>query len=257
MARRQSSVTEWAQRVSSLRRHHGFSQMEFGRRLRCSAMTVSRWERGMLEPSAESYIQLGNLSGDPDCWYFWGRAGLQSSDLMRVLPDTQSQRVRTTAFPNLDIVVAGTGNKRHIPKSGRLIAVPLLKVHAGTHGEIGDKAPDLNQIHAVDVMGAPSEWCPNPAYTVCLRVKGESMGPLIHDGAIVAVDSSQTERSELDGKIVVVSHEEKGLTISRFHRYRGVEVLEPENREYESTTLGAGRDWRIIGRVLWWIAKAP
>ena len=83
------------------------------------------------------------------------------------------------------------------------------------------------------------------------------MGPLIHDGSIVAVDSSQTERSQLDGKIVVVSNEEKGLTISRFHRYRGVEVLEPENREYESTTLGTGRDWRIIGRVLWWIAKGP
>src|SRR5207253_10137274 len=116
---------------------------------------------------------------------------------------------------------------------------------------------DLNEMHVVDVLGASSEWCANSACTVCLEVKGESMRRLIHLGAIVAVDSSQAERSELDGKIVVVSHEEKGITISRFHRYRGVEVLEPENREYESTTLGAGRDWRIIGRVLWWIAKAP
>src|SRR5437899_3973482 len=146
MARRQSSVTEWAQRVSSLRRHHGFSQMELGRRLRCSAMTVSRWERGMLEPSAESYIQLGNLSCEPDCWYFWGRAGLQSSDLMRVLPDTQSQRVRTTAFPNLDIVVAGTGNKKDNPKGGRLIAVPLPKIHSRKHWETGEQGTELKTI---------------------------------------------------------------------------------------------------------------
>src|SRR2546430_5100576 len=111
---------------------------------------------------------------------------------------------------------------------------------------MGDRAPLRNQLHPLAAMGAPSEWCPTPAYTVCLRVKGESMGPLIHDGAIVAVDFSQTERSELDGKIVVVSHEEKGLTISRFHRYRGGEMLEPEKRGYEATTLGAGRDWRII-----------
>ena len=83
------------------------------------------------------------------------------------------------------------------------------------------------------------------------------MGPLIHDGYIVAVDYSQTDRSELDGKLVVVWNEDKGLSISRFRRYRGVEELEPENREYESLALGTDRAWRVIGRVLWWIGKAP
>src|SRR2546430_17550116 len=109
---------------------------------------------------------------------------------------------------------------------------------------MGDRAPLRNQLHPLAAMGAPSEWCPTPAYTVCLRVKGESMGPLIHDGAIVAVDSSQTERSQLDGKIVVVSHAEKGVTISPFYPYRGGEGLEPEKRENESTTLGPGRGRR-------------
>src|SRR5437667_11594025 len=147
MARRQSSVTEWAQRVSSLRRHHGFSQMEFGRRLRCSAMTVSRWERGMLEPSAESYIQLGNLSGDPECWYFWGRAGLHSSDLMRVLPAVRGRR-RRSSLPQFEIVVAGAGKK--IPKKSQLVALPLLQVSAATHGQNGDSVPDLDQAPAAE-----------------------------------------------------------------------------------------------------------
>ncbi|PYX74947.1 MAG: hypothetical protein DMG72_08860 [Acidobacteria bacterium] len=257
MARRQNSVPDWAQRVASLRQRHRLSQMELARRLRCSAMTISRWERGMLEPSADYYIQLGNLSGDAECWFFWGRAGLQSSDLMRVMPDTQSKRLRTAAYPNLDIVVAGSGTKKHVPKSTRLVAIPLLRIHAATHGESGDKTLDLDQVHAEDMIAAPSEWCPNPAYTTCLRVKGHSMGPLIHDGYIVAVDYSQTDRSELDGKLVVVWNEDKGLSISRFRRYRGVEVLEPENREYESMALGTDRAWRVIGRVLWWIGKAP
>src|SRR5712691_5102133 len=109
MARRQNSVPDWAQRVASLRHRHRLSQAELAGRLRCSAMTISRWERGMLEPSADYYIQLGNLSGDAECWFFWGRAGLQSSDLMRVMPDTQNKRLRTAAYPNLDIVVAGSG----------------------------------------------------------------------------------------------------------------------------------------------------
>jgi hypothetical protein len=40
--------------------------------LNTSAMAVSRWERGEAEPSAEAYIRLGHLAGDPLCWFFGG-----------------------------------------------------------------------------------------------------------------------------------------------------------------------------------------
>ena len=83
------------------------------------------------------------------------------------------------------------------------------------------------------------------------------MTPTIPDDAIVAVDASQTDHSQLDNKIVVAWDAKKGLSISRFRRYRGVEVLEPENREYESVILTESRGWRIVGKVLWWIGKAP
>jgi len=51
----------------------GLSQTAFGQRLYSSAMAVSRWEHaGTQEPTAESYIGLGNLAGDPLCWFFLG-----------------------------------------------------------------------------------------------------------------------------------------------------------------------------------------
>src|SRR5437879_3114347 len=68
---------------------------------------------------------------------------------------------------------------------------------------------------------------------VLLRVKGNSMQPMMHDGDILAVDSSQTDRSQLNGKVVVVANEQKGLCISRLRRYENVDVLEPENRDYK------------------------
>jgi SOS-response transcriptional repressor LexA len=37
----------------------------------------------------------------------------------------------------------------------------------------------------------------------------------------------------------------------------GVQLLESENSEYEPVKLGKNRNWRIIGKVLWWIRKAP
>jgi phage repressor protein C with HTH and peptisase S24 domain len=63
------------------------------------------------------------------------------------------------------------------------------------------------------------------------------MAPSIDDGDILAVDSSQTKHSNLHDKIVVVSHKNKGLSVSRFKHVDGVEVLESDNRDYESIVL--------------------
>jgi SOS-response transcriptional repressor LexA len=219
-------------------------------------MAISRWERGLQEPPADSYIKLGDLAGNPDCWYFWERAGLKSSDVIRALPSDKRLFPKST-FPDFDIVVAGSGGKIRSKKKTQLVAIPLLSVHAGTHGEKGDNALDLNKAPVEDMIAAPASWCPNPASTSCLRVKGMSMSPLIHDGDILAVDYSEANHAELDGKIVVAWNKDKGLCVSRFRRYRGVEVLEAENRDYESVTLNSDRDWRIVGKILWWTRLAP
>ena len=84
------------------------------------------------------------------------------------------------------------------------------------------------------------------------------MAPTICNGYIVAVDSSQTDRSKLDGKIVIAWKKDMGLTISHFRRYDHTETLQPENSQYESITLGHKNDkWKIVATVLWWIGKAP
>ena len=123
---------------------------------------------------------------------------------------------------------------------------------------MGDDLTELDEATADEIIAAPADWCPNPTFTKCLRVKGHSMMPLIHDGHIVAVDSAQTDITQLDGKLVIVWNEQKGLSISRFRRYGEVSVLEPENREYKSVVLGASKHgWRIVAKVLWWIGIAP
>jgi SOS-response transcriptional repressor LexA len=243
---------DWAARILALRRRLQMSQSEMGKLVNSSAMAVSRWERGVQEPLANIYIQLGNLTGDPECWYFWGRAGLQSDDLMRVLPDVRS-RLRKHRLPDLQVVQAGMRMGRK--KQSNLVAIPVLPVIVATHGGTGDPVTALDQVHPEYVLAAPSEWCPNPAHTTCLRVHGRSMMPLIHDGYIVAVDTSQSNRLKLYGQIVVVAHKEQGLVVSRLQRFDQTEVLVPENREYESASFSA-RGWRIVAKVLWWIGRA-
>ncbi len=223
---RQRATPEWAEEIEKLRRRLGHSQSRLGQQLQYSAMAISRWERGLQEPPADCYIKLGELAGNPNCWYFWERAGLKSSDVIRALPDNK-RLFPKSAFPDFDIVVAGSGGKSRSKKKSQLM------------------------------IAAPAAWCPNPSSTSCLRVKGMSMSPLIHDGDILAVDYSQTSHSELDGKIVVAWHKDRGLSVSRFRRYRNEEVLEAENREYEPVSIGSDRNWRIVGRILWWTRLAP
>jgi phage repressor protein C with HTH and peptisase S24 domain len=240
--------------ISKLRQSLNLSQTDFGQRLHSSAMGVSRWERGNQEPSAGSYIELGNLAGAPGCWYFWSRAGLRTEDLMRVMPEFRSQFSRTNLM-DFQIENAGSGGKKLT--APQLVAIPLLKIAVASHGGRGDNSMLFNDAPVESMIAAPKEWCPNPSATTCLRVRGNSMTPLINDGYILAVDSSQTDHSELRGKVVIAWHKDMGLMVSRLQNYDHTEVLQPESKEYESIVLNNKRKWKILAKVLWWIGIAP
>ena len=247
----------WSRKILSLRRGMKLTQAEFASQLHYSAMALSRWERGTHEPPAQAYIQIGNLVGEPHSTWFWERAGFKGSDLSRMVPEG-SPGLRKFKFPDFEVVVAGSHKKKNTGHvKAKLVAIPVLSAHVATHGEQGDPTVSLEDAASSELIGAPAVWCPHPAYTSCLRVRGSSMSPLIHEDDIVAVDRAETDPWQLSGKIVVTWQREKGLTLSRFLVVRGVQLLESENREYEPIKLGKNRNWRIVGKVLWWIRKAP
>jgi DNA-binding XRE family transcriptional regulator len=244
---------EWSLKIEGLRRSRGLSQAEFGIDLGVSAMAVSRWERGVAQPPGEKYVRLGNIAGDPLCWFFWRCAGLRLSDVTRVLPKARN-RFAVSRMPAVHIVRAG-GAKKHALGNVSLVAIPLLPVHAGTPGFEGDNV-ELTDVSPESVLAAPTEWCPNFNETVCLRVKGDSMSPLILDGYIIAVDTSDTAHDKLVGQIVVAAHKQKGLLVSRLIRFARTDALVSDRREYESVPVTPGSDWRIVGKVLWWTGRA-
>lgn len=251
-----SGRPEWATAISDLRGRLDLSQSALGQRIHMSAMAISRWERGVQEPPAGSYIELGNLAGDPYCWLFWARAGLRREDLMRVMPklNRSTNRVSIDAT-NLAIAAAGSGSKKL--KVPQLVAIPVLQVVAASHGEKGDNATILHSAPVESMIAAPKDWVPNPSATTCVRVKGNSMSPLIYDGYILVIDTSQTDHAKLSGKVVIAWHKDMGLTVSRLQRYDHTEVLRPENSDYNTIVLDSKHQWKVMAKVLWWIGKAP
>src|ERR1700730_13632729 len=157
---------EWSKKVSGFRERLRLSQTAFGHRLQSSAMAVSRWERGVQEPPSHSYIEIGNLAGDPQCWYFWGRAGLHNEDLMRVMPKLR-QRLRQDATQGFEVMRAGSGDLK-LPGKLHLVAIPVLKVVAASHGEKGDDVVSLHDAPVDSMIAAPQDWCPHPSSTCCL-----------------------------------------------------------------------------------------
>jgi transcriptional regulator with XRE-family HTH domain len=61
------------------------NQHQFGKKLRCSSITVSRWERGLQPPSTDHLLALGRMVGRSSGWYFWKMAGIDKEDVRRML----------------------------------------------------------------------------------------------------------------------------------------------------------------------------
>jgi DNA-binding transcriptional regulator YiaG len=79
-----ASVPRWSKDIQSFRSSLKLSQFEFGKRLNCSAMAVSRWERGELAPSAASYLAMAKIAGPSFGWVFWNLAGITEDDVERM-----------------------------------------------------------------------------------------------------------------------------------------------------------------------------
>lgn len=78
----------WARRIRELRESLGLNQFEFGKRLNCSSMVISRWERGLQKPPADCLIGMGKIAGPASGWYFWKLAGISPKDARLMLKES-------------------------------------------------------------------------------------------------------------------------------------------------------------------------
>jgi len=228
---------EWAVQIERLRERLHLNQAGLARLLNVSPMAVSRWERAVNEPEAAYYIHMGTLSGDPDCWYFWQRAGLPASDLKRALRKSKASRSPHTTVEDVES-----------------FAVPVLDLAAGTSMP-GDNDSNLEQSAAVSKIMAPGNWSQNQQSLRCLRVRGEGMAPQITDGSIVAIDLSQIDASKLFESVVLAWHKDHGLLLRRLKRLGSSEALVSDADQTGENALSLDRNWRILGRLVWWLSR--
>ena len=171
---------------------------------------------------------------------------------MQILPPVRV-KLRQDGLADMALVHAGGG--KHLFSRPQLHAIPILPVRVAAVGVEGDRIDDLRRVSASGFIASPSDWCPNPLYTSCLRVAGDSMAPLICAGYIIVVDTSQVDNEKLKGEIVVAWEKTHGLVVARLQVNAGQESLVSTSPEYSSLAAEPGKRFRVIGKVLWWVGR--
>ncbi|WP_228370664.1 XRE family transcriptional regulator [Candidatus Korobacter versatilis] len=249
-AQEKSQMGHYADVVLRLRAYLKMNQSQFADALGVTQASVSRWEQkgaSTRGPSRGAWTSMYFLGFDtPLANELYERAGLDPEAVKRLARDFRddlSGRETTYVRENGDGPVEG-------------VAIPLLtdKAAAGQPRLINEK--DIQKY-----LLFPREMVPHPTSTRCMRVRGDSMAPIVDDGYIVAVDTSERDPRKLVESMVAVSDPESGCTIKWLRqagRARFLLVPQHTSPRHNPIVLDPKEEgWRIIGRVLFWIGQPP
>lgn len=253
MVEQLATTREWSDRLRNLLTDLKLTQAGLAERLGVSPATVSRWLAGKNEPTAETYVALGNLAGRPDGNYFWERAGIDTSEL----PDATLKQALSSMRVSLESFKLLPSRRLSQQFAGKdtVVAIPLMDVTA-----FGDRVPPhenvrLSQAKMEEVLLAPVSWCAHPENMISMHIAGDSMYPTIPEGSILFVDAASTDRDQLSEKLVVVAHRDLGFKVARFQRLAGSDLLISANPKYLPLDVSNVTKWKIFGEVLWWLSK--
>ena len=188
------------ERIVSARTRLGISQSELARIVGVSPQTVQQWESGETSPRPSRYKGLANALHVTEQWLVFGVGGL------RPIEKGRQDRDNITQGPDI---------------RGR---VPLISwTTAGHWSEIVD---NFQPGDAEDWIATTAKVGPR-AYA--LRIRGDSMEPVIPDGSVVIVDPDIAPDHR---KIVIVRQNNDEATCKRLVYEGGKPYLKPENPRY-------------------------
>lgn len=253
MAAQQANTREWSERIRRLLRDLRLTQAGLAERLGVSPAMVSRWIQGKHEPTAQTYVALGNLARPPDGIYFWERAGMDPSGL----PVTNFSR--TASSLRIDLrdfhLVASKKTSQQLEGASSAVAIPLLNVTAWGDRVAPPERIRLSEAEVESVLVAPLDWCPHPENMIAMHLAGDSMEPVIPPGSIIFVDTATVERDRLNQKIAVVSHRDEGFKVARLQRLATADLMVSANHRYAALDVSNPSRWKMFGEVLWWVAR--
>ena len=190
---------------------------------------VSKWEKGENIPHAYQLLALCHALGISSVL-----------DFFRLEPMLNSEGLERLEHYRTDLIASGRYRPRQAePDTIRYIDMPvsLLPVSAGTGEFLGEDS--------FERISFPENSIPKGA-ELGIRVSGDSMEPVYHDGQIVWMRRCETLRS---GEVGIFLYDGSGYL--KVYNDKGDQpVLISYNRSYDPIPVLPERVFRIAGRVL-------
>lgn len=217
-----------------LRKLHGLDQQSFAKKINRSVSTVSEWESGKYTPKAGILADIANM-------FNVKLDDMMSKDLSIIKEDIFDNTISVMKLLNPDRQqnVYNYADNQLREQNGKVVNLPLVGKSAANPTELTYGDVEIEHDDFTDV--------PHGADTA-IRIQGDSMEPLIHDGQIIFYH--QQEEVE-NGEIAIVEIDGDGVTCKQiYYDYTSDEViLRSINKKYEPRHVKDDQV-RIIGKVI-------
>jgi transcriptional regulator with XRE-family HTH domain len=236
---------DYSRRIRKLRAALGLTQHSFADRLRVRPQVVASWEQGRREPAASSYQQLARLAPPDDAWFFLEKIGV-TKELVRAKwkepPQRPAAKQRSPESAKVYVLSMDDSLRSQV-------RIPLLRDHG---------AVDFRKLREGNIdsfLSVPSTLIPNPTGNyVAVRIRENSMAPILRDRSIAVLDRSNRNPARLLGRMVGVrKHDSLVVRWLAPESRSGHWILRAENPRYPVIVLEtAGADFLIGAMVSWW-----
>lgn len=249
---------EFGAKIAAIRKSHGDSQTAFKERLRDATVdSIRAWERGAYKPGTDNLIRLADLASGDLVFDMLAEAGITIERMRAWLPDASTPPARTLIhLPEIHLATAKDW-ERFKPDDGEedltFDALPLLAdaAAAGPAREV-----DENKLEGWALIHRSFMHGHRPGNVVCIRVKGNSMDPVLTSGSIVGVDVSKRQVTWSGARMALVGYG-GDVTVKLVRALpRGRLEISAHNHEAwptQEVSLGVAE---VRGQVAWWWARA-
>lgn len=224
-----------SERIKSLRKERGYTLHELARRIGVSHAAVSQWENNAdIEIKSDRFFKLAQVLGVTPEYLMDGKKTFEVNE-SKTTYKAGSFEVWDSKTPLHDDDV-------------ELPFFTEVELSAGIGSEVVREDNGFKLRFSKSSLRRANV---DPSNAACVQIKGDSMEPILSDGATVGVDTSQT--NIIDGKMYAIDHAGM-LRVKVLHRIPGgLRVRSFNSDEYPDETYKGDElnDIKVIGKVFW------
>jgi len=225
----------------------GIKGYEVAEKLGVDKATVSRYLSGKNMPTIDGLIKISELTGFSIDWLLTGKGAMKLSDDLTEKSETYKSAVNIIILTPDEL----KSRLKELESLESYVPLPLLPDSVIIKDAINIDDKDIEGFALIY-----KNWLQQDHIYRCVRIKDNSMLPILEEGFIVTIDCTENDPSMLEGKIVA-AHYQDSLAIRKLLLTNEYYILQPHNTlKFQPLKIPIDEKYIIIGKVACWFGKS-